>query len=80
MSPPMRPRERPASARSAATPSATAGALQPAADTFAERGLAATMDDIADRAGVGVGTVYRYFPTSSCSSRRSSRTASRDRR
>lgn len=30
---------------------------------FAERGLAATLDDVADHAGVGVGTVYRRFPT-----------------
>jgi AcrR family transcriptional regulator len=29
---------------------------------FAQRGLAATMDDIAERAQVGVGTVYRRFP------------------
>jgi AcrR family transcriptional regulator len=28
---------------------------------FAERGLDATLDDIADRAGLGVGTVYRRF-------------------
>jgi AcrR family transcriptional regulator len=36
--------------------------LEAAADVFAERGLGATMDDIAARAGVGVGTVYRRFP------------------
>src|SRR5437016_7848926 len=29
---------------------------------FAERGLAVTLDEIADRAGVGVGTVYRRYP------------------
>jgi AcrR family transcriptional regulator len=29
---------------------------------FAEHGLEAQMDDIARRAGVGVGTVYRHFP------------------
>lgn len=29
---------------------------------FTERGLAATLDDVARRAGVGVGTVYRHFP------------------
>jgi AcrR family transcriptional regulator len=36
--------------------------LDAAAAVFAERGLGVTMDDIADRAGVGVGTVYRRFP------------------
>jgi AcrR family transcriptional regulator len=30
---------------------------------FAEAGLEAQMDDVAARAGVGVGTVYRHFPT-----------------
>jgi AcrR family transcriptional regulator len=30
---------------------------------FAANGLQAQMDDIATRAGVGVGTVYRHFPT-----------------
>jgi AcrR family transcriptional regulator len=36
--------------------------LEAAADAFAERGLGITMDDIAEHAGVGVGTVYRRFP------------------
>jgi AcrR family transcriptional regulator len=36
--------------------------LEAAAEAFAERGLAVTMDEIADRAEVGVGTVYRRFP------------------
>jgi AcrR family transcriptional regulator len=36
--------------------------LEAAGEVFAKRGLGATMDDIADRAGVGVGTVYRRFP------------------
>jgi AcrR family transcriptional regulator len=35
--------------------------LEAARELFAERGLAATMDDIAERAGLGVGTVYRRF-------------------
>jgi AcrR family transcriptional regulator len=35
--------------------------LEAAADLFAARGLDVTMDDIADHAGVGVGTVYRRF-------------------
>jgi AcrR family transcriptional regulator len=30
---------------------------------FAEYGAEAQMDDVARRAGVGVGTVYRHFPT-----------------
>jgi AcrR family transcriptional regulator len=32
-----------------------------AAEVFAERGLEVTLDDIATRAGLGVGTVYRRF-------------------
>jgi AcrR family transcriptional regulator len=31
-------------------------------ELFAEKGTDAQMDDIASRAGVGVGTVYRHFP------------------
>lgn len=37
--------------------------LAAAGDVFAERGLHATMDEVAERAGVGVGTVYRRFPS-----------------
>ncbi len=61
--------------RAAATPAERAGRplrrdaernrrriLRAAADVFTERGLQATLDDVADRAGVGVGTVYRRFP------------------
>src|SRR5689334_2285311 len=33
-----------------------------ATDAFAEKGLAADMKEIADRAGVAVGTLYRHFP------------------
>jgi AcrR family transcriptional regulator len=36
--------------------------LTAAAEVFTERGLQATLDDVARRAGVGVGTVYRRFP------------------
>src|SRR3954452_23592273 len=35
--------------------------LAAAREVYAERGLAVTLDDIADRAGVGVGTVYRKY-------------------
>jgi AcrR family transcriptional regulator len=37
--------------------------LKAARETFAADGLDAQMDDIAARADVGVGTVYRHFPT-----------------
>ena len=36
--------------------------LDAAYELFAARGLAATLNDIAHHAGVGVGTVYRHFP------------------
>jgi AcrR family transcriptional regulator len=36
--------------------------LTAAAEVFAERGLDASLDDIAAHAGVGIGTVYRRFP------------------
>jgi AcrR family transcriptional regulator len=37
--------------------------LAAAREALAEHGLDAQVDDIALRAGVGVGTVYRHFPT-----------------
>ena len=37
--------------------------LAAAAAAFAEGGLEAQVEDVARRAGVGVGTVYRHFPT-----------------
>jgi AcrR family transcriptional regulator len=37
--------------------------LEVAAEIFEDEGLAVPVDDIARRAGVGVGTVYRHFPT-----------------
>ncbi|MGL6234733.1 MAG: TetR/AcrR family transcriptional regulator [Segniliparus sp.] len=37
--------------------------LQVAYETFAELGVGAPVDEIARRAGVGAGTVYRHFPT-----------------
>ncbi len=36
--------------------------LAAAAQVFAERGLEASLDEVAHAAGVGVGTVYRRFP------------------
>jgi AcrR family transcriptional regulator len=36
--------------------------LAAAREAFAEHGLEAQVDDVAYRAGVGVGTVYRHFP------------------
>ncbi len=37
--------------------------LEAARAAFAERGTTAQMEDVARRAGVGIGTVYRHFPT-----------------
>src|SRR4051794_32398592 len=36
--------------------------LAAAGELFSEAGLSATLDAVAERAGVGVGTVYRRFP------------------
>jgi AcrR family transcriptional regulator len=37
--------------------------LDAARRTFAADGMQAQMDDVAAKAGVGIGTVYRHFPT-----------------
>ncbi|WP_156670863.1 helix-turn-helix domain-containing protein, partial [Mycobacterium sp. E136] len=37
--------------------------LEVAYDAFATDGLSVPIDEIARRAGVGAGTVYRHFPT-----------------
>jgi AcrR family transcriptional regulator len=37
--------------------------LVAATEAFAERGADAPLEDIARRAGVGIGTLYRHFPT-----------------
>ena len=36
--------------------------LAAAASAFAEQGADAPLEDIARRAGVGIGTLYRHFP------------------
>ena len=40
-----------------------ASVLRAAQEAFAAEGLAVPLDEIARRAGVGAGTVYRHFPT-----------------
>ncbi|MDL4776449.1 TetR/AcrR family transcriptional regulator [Actinomadura xylanilytica] len=37
--------------------------LEAAGAVFAERGTAASTEEVARRAGVGIGTVFRHFPT-----------------
>jgi AcrR family transcriptional regulator len=37
--------------------------LESAAAAFAEHGVDASLEDVARRAGVGIGTLYRHFPT-----------------
>ena len=37
--------------------------LEAASECFAEQGLDASIDEIAKRAGIGHGTVFRRFPT-----------------
>ena len=37
--------------------------LEAAEQVFGSEGLAVPIDEIAERAGVGVGTIYRHFPT-----------------
>jgi len=37
--------------------------IEAAAPAFAEHGTAASLEEIARRAGVGIGTLYRHFPT-----------------
>ena len=37
--------------------------LEVAAEAIEERGVDASLEDIARRAGVGIGTLYRHFPT-----------------
>ncbi|MCT7658596.1 TetR/AcrR family transcriptional regulator [Mycobacterium deserti] len=56
----MSPNDRPLRADAARN---RARLLQVAYDAFAAEGLAVPIDEIARRAGVGAGTVYRHFPT-----------------
>jgi AcrR family transcriptional regulator len=37
--------------------------LSAAAEVYAERGVESSLEEIARRAGVGIGTLYRHFPT-----------------
>ena len=37
--------------------------LAAASDAYGERGVDASLEDIARRAGLGIGTLYRHFPT-----------------
>ena len=37
--------------------------LDVAKTAFAEKGVSASLEDIAREAGVGIGTLYRHFPT-----------------
>jgi AcrR family transcriptional regulator len=39
--------------------------MDAARELFARRGFGATLDEVADRAGLGIGTVYRHFPNKS---------------
>jgi AcrR family transcriptional regulator len=55
---PSQQRRLPRQARSRATVSFV---LEAAAQVFAERGYAATTNEIASRAGVSIGTLYQYF-------------------
>ena len=45
--------------------------LEEAQRAFAEHGVEASLEDIARRAGVGIGTLYRHFPTRDALLRRS---------
>ena len=40
--------------------------LEAASDAFTESGIDASLEDIARRAGVGIGTLYRHFPSRDC--------------
>ncbi|MET0385937.1 MAG: helix-turn-helix domain-containing protein [Polyangiales bacterium] len=56
---PLKPRKRPVQARSKRT---VAWIVEGAARVFRAEGFAATTNRIAEQAGVGIGTLYEYFP------------------
>ncbi|WP_017624046.1 TetR/AcrR family transcriptional regulator [Nocardiopsis chromatogenes] len=53
----------PVGVRQAQAQRTRSGVLEAAAAAFVDQGVQAPVRDIAERAGVGVGTVYRHFPT-----------------
>ncbi|KAB2588372.1 TetR/AcrR family transcriptional regulator [Streptomyces arboris] len=53
----------PVGVRQAQAQRTRSGVLAAAAAVFVEQGVQAPVRDIAERAGVGVGTIYRNFPT-----------------
>ena len=54
---------RPAESRRADARQNHAQLISAATEAFAEKGAGAPLEDIARRAGVGIGTLYRHFPT-----------------
>ena len=50
--------------------------VEVAREVFREQGYDASLDEVAKRAGVGPGTLYRHFPTRETSSTRSCRAGS----
>ncbi|MBQ0826126.1 TetR/AcrR family transcriptional regulator [Streptomyces tagetis] len=53
----------PVGVRQAQAQRTRSGVLAAAAAVFVEQGVQAPIRDIAERAGVGIGTIYRNFPT-----------------
>src|SRR5690242_2135494 len=53
----------PPGAREEATERTRTALLTAAAEVFVHQGVRAPIRDVAGRAGVGLGTVYRHFPT-----------------
>jgi len=61
--PPGKTSPRPAEERRADARLNHARLLEAASEAFADKGADAPLEDIAKRAGVGIGTLYRHFPT-----------------